>query len=269
MRYIPLDVARVIYMPNRKIYLLSLTLAEETKPIGFIVSKLNEINADIITIYGYCMNGAGHLSIIVDLTKADADISKLIDILRKLKYVTHVGYVEPEEQGLLIDKYHFPITHGGGRAVLFDMNTLYSMFDEIKRQWGSAGEAFIYYLGNIGGKGFAQHFTNKYKELGFQKIYKIMRDTIQAYGFCIMDKIEQIGDEYLVRVKELFECKPVEGKRTEPNSHFFRGFISGIASILLGREMLAEEVKCIAKGDEYCEFIIRERKWRKKKSEGK
>ncbi len=264
MKLVPLDVARVIHLPRRKIYLISLSIAEKTRPIGQIVRELNDVAAEIITIYGYCIDGAGHLSVVVDLTNAKLDIDELVNRLSRMSEITRVSYVAPEEPGLLIDKYHFPITYGAGRAVLFDIETLSSMFDEIKRQWGSAGEAFIYYLGYIGGKSFAKHFSEKYRELNERKIYIIMRDTIQAYGYGLVDKVEKTDNEVIIRVRDLFECKPVEGKRTSPNSHFFRGYVSGIASVMLNRDMLAEEVKCIAMGDPYCEFIVRERAWRRR-----
>ena len=52
-----------------------------------------------------------------------------------------------------------------------------------------------------------------------------------------------------MRLHGNFECTPFIGTRDRPVSHLIRG-------ALAGKEFRVREVKCIAKGDEYCEFII-------------
>ena len=54
---------------------------------------------------------------------------------------------------------------------------------------------------------------------------------------------------FVIRLHGNFECTPFIGTRDRPVSHLIRG-------ALAGREFRVREVKCIAKGDEYCEFII-------------
>jgi len=261
MKYYPLDLARVVYMPKRKLYLITVILPEEPRAIAAVVEKLNEANIEILTVYGYAFmrKKVGHLSLIVDLTESSFTIEKLIDGLEKMPEVLSVEYVEPEEPGLIIDKYHFPILYGAGRAVLFDIGTLSAMFEEMRKQWGSAGEALIYYLGYAAGRNYAKHIMERYEELSMRQLSLILRDIGQAYGWAILDT-EIREEEIVVKAKELFECKPIEGMRSKPYSQFFRGYISGAASEILGKEMIAEEVKCISKGDEHCEFVIKEKK---------
>jgi predicted hydrocarbon binding protein len=45
-------------------------------------------------------------------------------------------------------------------------------------------------------------------------------------------------------------------KVDKPVCHFLRGIIAGASSIVTGREMHCLEIKCVAKGDEYCEFEV-------------
>ncbi|MCS7365815.1 MAG: 4-vinyl reductase, partial [archaeon GB-1867-035] len=87
----------------------------------------------------------------------------------------------------------------------------------------------------------------------------IFRDIGQAYGWAIFE-VKEEDDKIIIKAKDLFECSSVQVVKNKPNSQFFRGYLSGVASILWEKEMVAEEVKCIAKGDDYCEFIIKERK---------
>ena len=60
----------------------------------------------------------------------------------------------------------------------------------------------------------------------------------------------------MIRLYGNFECTPFKGKRDRPMSHLIRGGLAGVFREAYGREFMVREVKCIAKGDEYCEFVI-------------
>ena len=61
---------------------------------------------------------------------------------------------------------------------------------------------------------------------------------------------------FVIRLHRNFECAPFKGKRDRPTSHLIRGALAGVFKEAYGREFKVREVKCIAKGDEYCEFVI-------------
>ena len=44
---------------------------------------------------------------------------------------------------------------------------------------------------------------------------------------------------------------------SEPKCHFIAGKISGIFSFLFKKDVNAKEVKCMAKGDDFCQFVIK------------
>lgn len=51
-----------------------------------------------------------------------------------------------------------------------------------------------------------------------------------------------------------FEC---EGQKSPaPNSQFVRGHLAGTFTQILGEEATCDEVRCIATGDDVCEFIV-------------
>ncbi|RLF10226.1 MAG: hypothetical protein DRJ98_06565 [Thermoprotei archaeon] len=60
-----------------------------------------------------------------------------------------------------------------------------------------------------------------------------------------------------MRFYDLFECVPVKYQKEKPNSEFFRGILSGGLSVIFDKVLLAVETKCIAKGDPYCEFVVK------------
>ena len=63
-----------------------------------------------------------------------------------------------------------------------------------------------------------------------------------------------------IRVYRCFECECAPQKTNKPYSHLVRGMIAGVSTEILGMEMTAKEIKCIAMGDPYCEFEVYPRK---------
>jgi len=56
------------------------------------------------------------------------------------------------------------------------------------------------------------------------------------------------------KIKVLNSFESLTQKCTQPSCHFFRGFLAGFLSELFGRDILLSEVKCVGRGDDYCEF---------------
>ena len=57
-----------------------------------------------------------------------------------------------------------------------------------------------------------------------------------------------------INMIDCFECSsPNAGRRS---CEFVRGFLTGSAGTLLGREVKCEEVVCRFRGGEYCEFVV-------------
>jgi len=56
-------------------------------------------------------------------------------------------------------------------------------------------------------------------------------------------------------VEGSFEAKGY-GKSTIPVCHFLRGYLAGVLSTILATRVEILETKCLAKGDDYCEFQV-------------
>ncbi|MGC9444024.1 MAG: V4R domain-containing protein [Candidatus Methanospirareceae archaeon] len=63
-------------------------------------------------------------------------------------------------------------------------------------------------------------------------------------------------DALVIKAENSFIAKNY-GKSEVPVCHFLRGYYAGMGEVLTHRAMDAEEVKCIACGDELCEFVLK------------
>ncbi len=57
------------------------------------------------------------------------------------------------------------------------------------------------------------------------------------------------------------------GKQKEPIDDYLRGIWEEVFTIFLGKPMVCEEVKCYAKGDDCCEFIVKPKEEAKEEKE--
>ncbi|MEM2025665.1 MAG: 4-vinyl reductase, partial [Desulfurococcaceae archaeon] len=152
---------------------------------------------------------------------------------------------------------HYPVVVVDERALIFRKEMMNIMLLGIREKWGATGQVFLYFLGYEGGVGAAK-FYKRVSELPPLEAVKASLKVAMAHGLGMFELVSIDLDKPLIAVRayDLFECSPVKGKREEPFSEFYRGVLSGTFSELLGVKVSAEERRCIAKGDPYCEFII-------------
>jgi len=60
---------------------------------------------------------------------------------------------------------------------------------------------------------------------------------------------------YTIKISDSIEC--TMSKPSKEPSYFFKGVLAGLLSNIENKDVVVEEVKCIAKGDECCLFIAR------------
>ncbi len=87
---------------------------------------------------------------------------------------------------------------------------------------------------------FIEAVQNFYAELGWGK-------------FNIDDSNE---NELVIRVENSFIARGYGNSKVEV-CHFLRGYNAGLAEELKCRTIDAEEVRCVAKGDDCCEFVMK------------
>lgn len=119
---------------------------------------------------------------------------------------------------------------GEGAAIIFyeaGKKVILESIERFQREWKLEGEELV--------RGLEEF----YAELGFGKF-----------------KTGKPGEEMLIKIENSFIAKEY-GKSEAPVCHFLRGYCAGISEILTGEKMDAEETKCLAKGDSYCEFVAR------------
>ncbi|RLF18546.1 MAG: hypothetical protein DRN06_01285 [Thermoprotei archaeon] len=204
----------------------------------------------------------GLLFIVADLKGAEGLEEKILKELRDTQDVLNVELEKPQYFGILADHLHFPLVDGNGRRCLLTSEKEYEYtLKLIRERLGSPGLALLYHEGRAIGSGYAKLFA----ELGIENLKDLITlflIYIRGYGIlkgelveCSFDQSARKG-KIIVRAYRLWECEAAKKAGiNEPSSHKTRGVLAGLIEDYVKARVHVREVKCIAKGDPYCEFL--------------
>jgi predicted hydrocarbon binding protein len=247
--------------PDEEIYEICITL----KDVHGAVSKTAKVLSDAyvnlrtsILFDALEKTSAGYWTSFIDLSRATKDIDQIEKDLRKLDVVQEVKIVKPEP--LSYDVIHFPIVHGESAATVMPVELFGSLFDEIERILTPSGFAAVFYNGGKKSGTFITRLLSKRYELKGESLTSAIIQATQAIGWGHIEQIS-IDEKRLVgkiRVQRCFEAL-LRGHREEKSCHWTRGFVAGFLSEVFGKSVEAIELKCLATGDEMCEFEVNPR----------
>jgi len=257
----PLNLGRImIFDKNRKIYGIALECNVEKG----VLSKLSEIADKIGAITRFIqvsMAGASEPSVkaiaLLDLSDSNTAPEEALELVRKNEFIKEARLIKPMANRFIFDDYFFPLVFGDERAVIFRKNVYEALFTGLREKFGSAGEAMLYYQGfNVGYALYGNHMSIACKKT--ECLIELAKAFCRTLGWAIIDyeKIDMKKGRAKIQVYQNFECEVGKGSE-KPYSQFFRGVIAGWFQRFFGKPVEIKETKCIAKGDAYCEFLIR------------
>lgn len=196
----------------------------------------------------------------VDLTNTGLSPEDLVKKLSSLDAVLEAKVVGLKLSDLVIDTFSFPTTFLTRRVVLFDIDAVAAMLDWIDKTFETGGHAILYEMGQQAGRAVAKSLKRKFGLKGPDVLRAILAFSTAMGWFKYEVRFLSL-DPPSVSIKLLssFECSPFEKCSSRPRSHLIRGFLAGAFEEAFGVKAVAREVACLAKGDDFCEFIIEAR----------
>jgi len=117
------------------------------------------------------------------------------------------------------------------------------------------------------GYGCGKEICNRYVKLGKKGkdavIFTIAGSTY--FGWGPVEIVELTPERAILKVYNSFEARSYFANNKEeaskPQCHFFRGVATATCTVSWSTEGEGKETKCLAMGDEFCEFIITPKKY--------
>ena len=266
-----LNLGRELCDPGRNLYAFYVVLRNVVGSLKLVTEVFSSFNINILHVamdpVTHDMTEC-HVHFYVDFTDSKAPPEDVAKALEQL--VVKVAYDKPfmEYPDFIIDNYHFPLKTYGERAIIISASFMQEMFDEFKKIAGSGAEAMIWHLGYMGGyrgiKNIAEFFEKMAKrKLSNYEIVKVFLTALRSNGWGVFEVSawNEVSGEFTFKVWESFESAHIKSKRETPQCFFISGLLCGIVKGLVDKETTPKETKCIAIGDEYCEFHIKYRQY--------
>lgn len=259
-----LDIGR-IYVPgeNEKIYGLVIESSYAYKGVLSGLSKIaDELGVTVKYIqFSMPMPGGEKTAkgiAFIDFSNAKVSPEEGLKILESKDYVKRAKIIYPVTERIISDNCFFPLVASNERVAIFRKSVYEALFEGIRKQFGSAGEAFLYYQGFAVGTKIFDDYLKIAGEMDAEKIAKVGNAVNMTLGWGIIELVEIDTEDKkaLVRIYQNFECELGKG-RSNPYSQFYRGAIAGMFARFFGKEVEVEETRCIAKGDPCCEFYVK------------
>ncbi len=259
----PLAFPRVFKAGSRRVLEVSVLLDNRPGAMARVASYLGERGVNILSgVHHHVAEGwedEGWWCFFVECEEAEVDrVRECLRELGQLEGVRRVQVSEANVGGLAVDRHHSVQLMGVDRVVTFRTGWIDGIFREIYRRWGDDGRRMIYLEGYYGGRK-SYGFWREAFGLEGRELAEAALELWVVLGWAEdvrVVKFDRARGEATVRVWGSFEAtQPSEG----PVCHFLLGAVTGFLSEMFGKPLFGQETRCQAAGDEYCEFVIREK----------
>ncbi len=166
------------------------------------------------------------------------------------------------EKNKILDHLSFQFERGGlfyqeVRYLLIRPEVLVTLQKGIEKELPDKARFLLFQSGfqggNLSGKRYKEVF-----HLTDHEIIQFMIDmgTQIGWGRFELKKFDLKNHNLIVKVYHS-PFAEAYGVSNTPVCHFIRGVLSGLTSVIMGREDEVEEMLCLAKGDLHCEFKLK------------
>jgi len=243
---------------GEKLYEVCVFLKDVPEALAKATKVLSNLNANIKTGAIFDVPdypGIRFWSTFVEISNVAKGIEGLVEELRKLDVVEDVRFAEPKP--LPFEILHFPPLYVTTRALVWPIGNFWALWDAIEEILKPSGAAVLHYnTGKRVGERVTKTLMKIFGVEGMDLILAV-RQAVQTTGWGLVEfrELDLKRHRGTIIIKECFEALAWREKPYK-TCHWSRGYIAGVANVIFGIPMKAEEVKCLATGDEYCEFRV-------------
>ncbi len=265
-KYQTYEIGRIVSIKGTEPYFFNIILKPETLlesgPLAQILDIFYMHRIPILQIKSAPSRDGEPVKVVItaDMKGKEQKLAQIVSEVAKIDGVTSVEYEPPLFNGVAIDMWSYPPTFQGQRVLIIRRAISEEMLREGWRRIGPDFAALLYYA-------YFHGALNLYREY-FKKIPRkedqvnLVKELFRLLGYGIAEVLKVTETEARVRIYDSFECRALKNAG-EARGGIIRGMIAGWAAGYWNAEygeITIREVKCIAKGDPYCEYIIKRRK---------
>ena len=247
---------------DREVYVITLKIKYEgIVKITSILKWLEEKGLEILHVVRGMVehkNKVVTYFIVVNASTAAMSIEALKEELAKSEIVVSLSVGGERVGPYFLFPEAFPY-YTNERSFLISMTFFRSFLKSFYNIYrGALGASVLMRIGMMMGREIAEKYYNMLGLKGIGLVETIVR-VLKALGWGEFEKPKVSSKKIVVRVKNSFEAFAAP-EMSGPRCHLTKGFLSGLFSAALGKEIVFKETKCEGEGARYCEFVGEEAK---------
>jgi hypothetical protein len=111
----------------------------------------------------------------LDLTDADVSVEELVKEGEKIAAVKSFKVIYPPVEGFVADNFSSRLLMNGERAIIMRLHGYKGLVSNIRKHFGTAGEAFLYYIGFDSGLEYVKSHMEMAAKLGLADPVQILK----------------------------------------------------------------------------------------------
>jgi predicted hydrocarbon binding protein len=263
----PVHLSDHYYDPNRDycgFYVISTIALPSFGPTAELIKVFDERGVILVTITSHHEEGLVKDFVIADLTGRKhlrEDLERAI----RAKFGKKLIFFESADTGIPGFIYNirgFPLVFNFSgdyiQSAALSADSWRTLLRGTIQRFGSNGLMILWHMGDDAGENEAKLLTRLKSVMSCPERIKIALARLQSLGWGRFELAEcdPDGRRIVIRVYDNFEDTLAMDLENYQSS-FLRGYLVGLVSVLFARACRGVEAKCIARGDEFCEFVIR------------
>ena len=252
----PKEIHAYHYSPNKHVFLGSVKLRDVPGALANASAVVADLGLNLIesNSSGDSSTGLAEWGFFADAVDGHISASWVEKALKDTSDVLDCK-VRGAEGRVVVDTLHYPLMLSiGAPAILIRKEVFADMLKFVVETFGSGGKALAYQLGKAAGE---KDGLDLIDEIGEERILENLPElvnlyTAQGWGIPELIDLSFAPLKATIRLDDCFECKPRNSMI--PTSNFIRGHLAGLGKAFFDKEVECIERKCVARGDEYCEF---------------
>ncbi len=259
------ELGNFVWEPNKYVVCFNMLFDREAQYKHGILTSLSKIFSDrgipILSIKTTISikENAVRLTLFADFAQRKNLLREVENHIRGLNYIKDIKVIEPLFNGITVDTTYTYLTFTGERAIVLRKPLFEGLIKGVREKFGESGKTFLYHVGFIlGQKAYKTQSEIVRKAHGsIKETVLFTEELFKQVGFGILkiSELDLLNKRATIEIHNSFECELFKGSK-KPESHLIRGLIAGFMSAFFRIKVSASEVKCIAKGDPYCLFLV-------------
>ena len=255
----PRVIPCAIYAPGRKITQLVIEGRNVPGTLAVIASRMAELGINILSGLVTAEPGkeTGTITLFLDLTNTGLTPEELLKEIRSLEVVADARETVKKLGDIAINGTAHTTLFLDKRVIMLGVEDVSTMFNWLDETFRTGAHAILFNMGEQAGRAAARELNETYGLRGRELVEAFLALHAAAGWFDYeVASFDEEALNFVIRLYDNFECAPFAGRKKRPMSHLVRGGLAGLFSGIYGRDFKSTEVKCLAKGDPYCEFVL-------------